>query len=137
MKRRLFTLTIYLIFAFVLSSCSTQSSSEPSTNLDSVQQGKALFEMNMIGENKAPGCIVCHSLEAGKNLVGPSLAGIATYAQTAVTGMDAEAFLRQAIVEPDHHVMEGYPPGVMYANYGSDLSQAEIDALVAFMLTLK
>jgi cytochrome c551/c552 len=91
----------------------------------------------MIGENKAPGCIVCHSLEPDKNLVGPSLAGIATYAQSAVTGMSAADFLHQAIVEPDKHIMEGYPAGVMYQGYGKDLPQEDIKALVAFLLTLK
>lgn len=70
-------------------------------------------------------------------MVGPSLAGIATYAETAVPGMSAEAFLRQAILEPDQHQMEGYPAGVMYQHYGRDLSAADIEALVAFMLTLK
>ncbi len=132
-----------LFFAFLLCAivgligCSSKEISQPQSNLNPVQRGKAMFEMSMIGENKAPGCIVCHSLEAGKTLVGPSLAGIATYAETAVPGMSAEEFLRQAILEPDQHQMEGYPAGVMYQEYGQDLSQEDIEALVAFMLTLK
>lgn len=126
-----------ILLTLGLVGCSSRGTSQSPANADPVQRGKALFELNMIGENKAPGCVVCHSLEAGKNLVGPSLAGIATYAQTAVPGMSAEAFLRQAILEPDKHLMEGYPAGVMYANYGKDLAPEDIDALVAFMLTLK
>lgn len=126
-----------ILLTLGLVGCSSSGTNQSPANADPVQRGKALFELNMIGENKAPGCIVCHSLEAGKNLVGPSLAGIATYAQTAVPGMSAEAFLRQAILEPDKHLMEGYPAGVMYANYGKDLAPEDIDALIAFMLTLK
>ncbi|MCX8062275.1 MAG: cytochrome c [Anaerolineales bacterium] len=132
-----------IIYAILISAllglvgCSSSPANQPQVNSDPVQRGKALFELSMIGENKAPGCVVCHSLESGKNLVGPSLAGIATYAQTAVPGMSAEAFLRQAILEPDKHLMEGYPAGVMYPNYGKDLAPEEIDALIAFMLTLK
>jgi mono/diheme cytochrome c family protein len=126
-----------LLALFGLGACSGNEATPPPANLDPVQRGKALFEMNMIGENKAPGCVVCHSLEPGKNLVGPSLAGIATVAQNATAGLDAEAFLRQAILEPDKHLMEGYPAGVMYPNYGKDLSQEDLDALVAFLLTLK
>ncbi|RCK73136.1 MAG: Nitric-oxide reductase subunit C [Anaerolineae bacterium] len=135
MKLRL--LPFLISFTIGLMGCSSTELNQPQTSLDPVQRGKALFEMNMIGENKAPGCIVCHSLEPGKNLVGPSLAGIATYAQSAGTGMEAADFLRQAIVEPDKHVMEGYPTGVMYQNYGKDLPQEDIEALVAFLLTLK
>ncbi|MCS7249222.1 MAG: cytochrome c [Anaerolineales bacterium] len=137
MKPRLITLVLCLMVVPGLFSCSSPVSTQDRTQSDLVQRGKAIFEMTMIGESKAPGCVVCHSLEPGKNLVGPSLAGIATYAQTAMPGVSAEAFLRQAILEPDKHLMEGYPAGVMYSNYGKDLSQEEIEALVAFMLTLK
>ncbi|GAB4483353.1 MAG: hypothetical protein Kow0088_26520 [Anaerolineales bacterium] len=137
MKPHYSQIVLFVLVAIALTACSSKETSQPQANLDPVQRGKALFEMNMIGENKAPGCSVCHSLEPGKTLVGPSLAGIATYAQTAIAGMDAENFLRQAILEPDRHLMEGYPAGVMYPNYGQDLSQEEIDALVAFMLTLR
>ncbi len=125
------------LFSLGVLSCSPTSTNSSLSSQDPVQRGKVLFEMTMIGENKAPGCVVCHSLEPGKNIVGPNLAGIATYAETAVSGMDAKTFLYQAIVEPDKHIMEGFPAGVMYANYAKDLSQDDIDALVAFLLTLK
>lgn len=137
MKIRLLTLLWFVSLLLGLSGCSSNESNQQEASLDPVQRGKALFEMNIIGENKAPGCIVCHSLEPDKNLVGPSMAGIATYAQSAVTGMNAAEFLKQAIVEPDKHIMEGYPAGVMYPGYGKDLSQEDIEALVAFLLTLK
>jgi len=137
MKIRLLAFLWFVSALIGLSGCSFNQSNQPETNLDPVQRGKALFEMNMIGEKKAPGCIVCHSLEPDKNLVGPSMAGIATYAQSAVPGMSAADFLKQAIIEPDKHLMEGYPAGVMYQNYGKDLPQEDIEALVAFLLTLK
>ena len=50
--------------------------------------GKALFAQTVIGSN--PGCVTCHSLEAGKTLVGPSMAGIAGRAGSAVSGQSAE-----------------------------------------------
>lgn len=137
MKIRLLTLLWFVFLLIGFSGCSSNDSNKPEASLDPVQRGKALFEMNIIGENKAPGCIVCHSLEPDKNLVGPSMAGIATYAQSALPGMNAAEFLQQAIVEPDKHIMEGYPAGVMYPGYGKDLSQEDIEALVAFLLTLK
>lgn len=137
MKIRLLTFLWSVSLLIGLNGCATNESTQAVANLDPVQRGKALFEMNMIGENKAPGCIVCHSLEPDKNLVGPSLAGIATYAQSTVTGMNPADFLQQAIVEPDKHIMEGYPAGVMYQGYGKDLLEEDIHSLVAFLLTLK
>ncbi|PWH13989.1 MAG: hypothetical protein DDG59_13645 [Anaerolineae bacterium] len=137
MKIRWTQICVSIALVFSLVGCSSKEAAQTQDHADPVQRGKALYEMNMIGDNKAPGCIVCHSLEPGKNLVGPSLAGIATYAQSAVAGMTAADFLRQAIVEPDKHLMEGYPAGVMYQNYGKDLPEEDINALVAFLLTLK
>ncbi len=100
-------------------------------------RGKELFNKAVIGSKSAPGCITCHSLEPGKTLVGPSLAGVASRAETAVSGKSAEEYLRESIVTPDAFIAKGFPPGVMYQNYGKDLSEQEIADLVAFMLTLK
>ena len=73
--------------------------------------GKALFAQTVIGSN--PGCVTCHSLEAGKTLVGPSMAGIAGRAGSAVSGQSAEQYLRQSITEPDAFVAKGFQKGLM------------------------
>ncbi len=54
-----------------------------------------------------------------------------------MAGKSAEEFLRESILNPDAVVTEGFTPGVMYQNYGNDLTEQEIDDLVAFLLTLK
>lgn len=89
MKIRLLALLWLVSLLIGLSGCSSNESNQPEASLDPVQRGKVLSEMNMIGENKAPSCIVCHSLEPNKTLVKPSLARMATYAQFAVPGMSA------------------------------------------------
>jgi hypothetical protein len=33
--------------------------------------------------------------------------------------------------------VEGFSPGVMYQNYANELTEEEVDALVAYMLTLQ
>ncbi len=100
-------------------------------------RGERLYNQTVIGSASAPGCITCHSLEPDVVLVGPSHAGLASRAGNYVPGMSAEEFLRQSIVDPDAHVVEGFPAGVMYQNYGQDLAAPQIDDLVAFMLTLE
>ena len=100
-------------------------------------RGKTLYEQTVIGPNAAPGCSTCHSTEAGKTLVGPSHAGIATIAETAEAGKSAEEFLKKSIMTPDAVVTEGFVAGIMYQNYAKDLSEQEINDLVAYLLTLK
>ena len=48
--------------------------------------GRDIFLDNRIGANT--GCRICHSLEPGQRLVGPSLAGVASAAGTRVPGSD-------------------------------------------------
>ena len=65
------------------------------------------------------------------------MAGIATRANERVSGMTAEAYLRASIIDPDAYIVEGYPAGLMLPDLEENLSQAQIDDLVAFLMTLK
>lgn len=96
--------------------------------------GEELFTETVL-EGRA-GCVTCHSLSEGVALVGPSLYAIGTTAETRVPGLTAEEYLRQSIVEPDAYVVEGYSDGVMPA-WSEVLSDAQVDALVDYMLTLR
>jgi cytochrome c2 len=100
-------------------------------------RGQRLYEQTVIGQASAPGCITCHSMEPGVVLVGPSHAGLAARAGDYVAELSAEEYLRQSIIEPDAHIVEGFTPGVMYQNYGTELNEQEIADLVAYMLTLQ
>jgi len=124
-----------ILFSTLLVACGGEKSGG-STSGDP-DRGEALYHQTTIGPNAAPGCATCHSLEPGKTLVGPSHAGIATKAASVVPGKSAEDYLRESIVTPDAHVTEGFISGVMYQNYGKDLTEQEINDLVAFLMTLK
>ena len=102
---------------------------------DAVPLGKDLFAQSVIGTE--PGCSTCHSLEAGVTIVGPSLAGIGTTAATMVSGMSAEDYLRQSILEPDAYVVEGFPTGTMPQVWSDVLNEEQVNDLVAYLLTLK
>lgn len=134
-KRRL--VVIGLVMSLLLAACGGGGQQQGATGAGSAERGKALYNQTTIGPNSAPGCVTCHSLEPDKVIVGPSHAHIATVAETAVPGMSAAEYLRESIVNPDAHVTEGFPAGVMYQNYGKDLTEQEINDLVAFLLTLK
>jgi cytochrome c551/c552 len=81
-------------------------------------------------------CAACHSLLADTIIVGPSMKGIAGQAGARVADQDARAYLLSSIIDPGGYVLEGYQ-NLMPTNFGTRLTGEEIDALVAFMLTLE
>jgi len=82
-------------------------------------------------------CSRCHATIPNSVVVGPSLAGIADRAGSRVAGVDAETYLRNSILTPDAYVVEGYASGVMPPDLAQDLTEEDIDALVAYLLTLR
>ncbi|MEW5938421.1 MAG: cytochrome b N-terminal domain-containing protein [Chloroflexota bacterium] len=98
-------------------------------------EGERIFFEASTGTNA--GCRICHSLDPDVVIVGPSLAGVATRAETRVPGLTAEQYLRQSILEPNAFVVPGFPAGQMLQNFGKILAPEQIDNLVAFLLTLK
>ncbi len=90
------------------------------------QQGRALFT--------SLGCTSCHTLAAAGShgTIGPDLDKLVTYAQKA--GKPLASFVRESIVNPGAYIEKGYP-NVMPKNFGSQLSKAQLDSLVQFLVT--
>jgi cytochrome c oxidase subunit 2 len=123
---------LFLILAcFALWACISDSE----TKAPDSATGETLFRQSVIGSSA--GCSTCHSTEPGIIIIGPSLAGLAVAAGGRVEGQSAEAYIRESILNPDAHLVEGYPQGVMPAKYAEQLSTEQVDNLVAYLLTLK
>lgn len=140
MRRIVVVMILASALALVLVACGGSDTAERTSGeagAGDAARGESLYKKTAIGAASAPGCITCHSLDEGVTLVGPPHAGIGTAAASRVAGMSAEEFIRQSIIEPDAEVTQGFSPGVMYQNYGSDLSDQEIADLVAFLASLK
>ncbi|MCB0199980.1 MAG: cytochrome c [Caldilineae bacterium] len=153
--RKLVLLVLILAAALVLAACGGGGSQSTPAESNSASQpgaapsgdaaaGKALFEQQLINGNA--GCVTCHSLEAGKVLVGPSLAGIASRAGSTVEGEDAQQYLHQSIVDPNAHLATGCnaadpsaacATGLMPQDWAQKLSEDEINNLIAYLMTLK
>jgi mono/diheme cytochrome c family protein len=73
------------------------------------------------------GCGACHTFQpAGTNAtVGPDLSEV-------LSGKDA-AFIHESIVDPNAEVAQGYQPGIMPENFGTQLSEQQLNDLVAFL----
>lgn len=81
------------------------------------------------------GCLGCHTLHGARS-VGGSLNGIWGAARTFTDGSTAtvdEAYVRESIDAPDAKVVAGFEDTM--PSYRQRLSQAQVDALVAFLAT--
>lgn len=142
MRKLFLSLVVLSVLVLALAACGgggDTSSSEGDTGGDTAvgnaENGEKLYKQTTIGSASAPGCITCHSLEKDVVLVGPSHYGVATRSAAAVPGVSAEEYIRESILEPDAHIVEGFTAGVMYQNYAAELPESQINDIVAFLLT--
>lgn len=144
-------LVVALILALGLAACGGGGGAQqpaPAAGQPAVkgnaENGKQLFAQTVLAGNA--GCITCHSLEAGKVLVGPSIVGIASRAGNTVPGQSAEEYIRTSIVNPNAHLAKGCnvnapeepcAANLMPQDWAQKLTPEQIDDLVAYLLTLK
>lgn len=88
-------------------------------------RGEVLF-------NEELGCNACHSLD-GTVLVGPTMQGMGERAETRSDELSAEAYLRESILLPCEHIVEGFTC-VMPQNYGERLDVEGLSDLIAYLL---
>jgi cytochrome c oxidase subunit 2 len=85
------------------------------------------------------GCIGCHSID-GKPLVGPTWKGLAGSQVTLSDGSTVtvdDAYLREAIIDPNTKVRQGAAPGVMPQNYKDQLTDEQLTDIIEYIKTLK
>lgn len=89
--------------------------------------GKTVFQQN---------CASCHSNVADQIIVGPSLFGVGERAAGRVPDQDAETYLLTSIMNPSAYVVAGFDD-LMPQSFAKSLTGEEIDAVIAYLLTLK
>ncbi len=128
-----------LLLLFFLGACTkspTAATPVATPPLGQAPAGEKLFNatLQLVG---APTCSVCHVLNPGDEpIVGPNLSNLAKEAGTRKPGMSAKTYLREALLEPNTFVVEGYQAGIMPQNYGDLLTEPQLEDLVAYLLTL-
>ena len=102
---------------------------------DPVVRGQLLYNQN--------GCGGCHTLGAiSAGVIGPALTNIGTDAATMKEGMNAEDYIRESILDPNAFITPECPNGpcpesVMPQDWGTKLTEEQINDLVAFLLAQK
>jgi mono/diheme cytochrome c family protein len=117
-----------LLVVFAISACSAGASVPPTPTPDPLAvQGQQVFNAR---------CATCHALVPDTIIIGPSLAGVATRAETRVDGQTAEEYLQLSVLRPGDYVVEGFT-NIMITNLSKELTNEDMNALMAFLLTLK
>ncbi|UCC54167.1 MAG: cytochrome c [Anaerolineaceae bacterium] len=117
-----------LLSLIMLAACSELLPPPTPTRSLLERQGRSVFESY---------CSRCHGTSGDTVVVGPSLAGIASSGGGRRAGMDAEAYIRDSIMNPWDYTVEGFAEGVMPTSLKDELSPEELDAVVTYLLTLK
>ncbi|MGB4676997.1 MAG: cytochrome c [Aggregatilineales bacterium] len=128
MKRALLVAAM-LLLTLALVACGG-GDGDTAEEVGDAQLGQQLFNT---GGSTGTGCVTCHTLD-GTELVGPSMQGISERAGERIEGQSATEYLRESIVNPSAHLVEGYD-NLMPDIYEDALSEDEINALVAFLMT--
>jgi mono/diheme cytochrome c family protein len=107
---------------------------EPAGGSDLVARGQAIF-------TGAGGCLACHTVEGvSTGLVGPDLTHIGTEAADRQPGVSARDYITESITMPEAYIAEGVEratPGLMTSALTASLSDADVQALVEFLLAQK
>lgn len=115
---------------------------EPSKDL--VALGRELYlNVPLNAAPQALWCYQCHKIESipqAAGLIGPDHTHLATWAADRRPGYRAEEYIRESVVDPTAFVAEGVERstlGLMTEAITEKLTGEQVDALVAFLLTLK
>jgi cytochrome c oxidase subunit II len=101
-----------------------------------VTQDPAVLGLRVSEQN---GCIACHSVD-GSTSVGPTWLGLYGSERQLVDGRTLiadEDYLHIGIVDPNEHVVTGYPPNVMPRNYDELLTDQQIANIIAYIRSLE
>lgn len=127
--RSLFIFSL-LCAALIISGCAPASAT---ASTGRPAYGELIYRQ---GKDKAPACINCHALEGDDFSLGPNMVGFKNRVGAELkSGQTIEQYLHESIVDPNAYLVSGYR-NIMYGLYAQDLSEQDINDLIAFILSL-
>jgi nitric oxide reductase subunit C len=116
-----------LLVCIALSTLALACAPEPPAT-EPVARGRQVY--------RSLGCGSCHEPNFFGQRLGPPVDKVGTAAETRRPGLSAAEYLREAILDPGAYLVPGYQDS-MPRDLGRDLSPTDLDALVAYLLSLK
>jgi len=105
----------------------------PRLNPVLVEQGEAIYNN---GVDTVPSCLACHT-EAGEDTVlAPALIGQWERMDARDDLLTVREYVYQSLINPNDVVPEGYSPNLMYQDYGTSLTEDQLNAVVEYTLSL-
>lgn len=87
------------------------------------------------------GCLGCHTTGAqSASAIAPTWKGLAGSSVPLEDGSTVTAddnYLHESIVTPNAKIVKGFKPGIMPQTFGTTLKPEEIDAVIAYIKTIK
>lgn len=125
MKKTLLIILVLALALVVMAACGGGGDSGSGGDADAAA-GQKLFAQAVLGAQA--GCSTCHSLD-GSTIVGPSMQGVGDR-------LSADE-MRTSILDPDSTLAEGFTAGLMPNVWGDELTDEQVDQLVAYLSSLK
>ena len=85
------------------------------------------------------GCIGCHTAD-GTGAAGPTWLGLFGKEETLDDGTTVivdEAYLRESILDPNAKVVKDFPPNIMPGNFGTTMTDVQIQLVIDYIKLLK
>lgn len=120
--------SLLFLFVFLIACAANEEPAPQATATLSPQMvhGRQLFSQH---------CASCHAVEPETVIVGPSLFAIAERAADRAPDLTAQQYVELSILQPDAILAPGYD-NLMPSNLGKRLDGQELDAIVAYVLSL-
>jgi mono/diheme cytochrome c family protein len=96
-------------------------------------QGGQLSQEQLVAMGEQLFNSVCSACHKAQNSVGPAFTGMAQRAATRISGVTAEEYIRQSILDPSAYIVPGFSD-VMPKNFAQQYSDTQINALIAYIM---
>lgn len=99
-----------------------------------IKRGEALF--TTFYDQAGFACSTCHHVDSEERLVGPGLLNLKTWVETNISNQTPQEYIHESIVNPSVYLVEGYPDNLMPQVYGTLFNEAQLNDIVAYLLSL-
>jgi mono/diheme cytochrome c family protein len=132
--RMVLFIALTLIGIFCLPSCTPATPEATAIPVVDLVRGEEIFRK---GVNESPPCISCHQVTTSSFgfALGPSLIGVGNRAATRISGMSAEEYLTDSILNPGSFLVPVYR-NIMYPKFADHFSEQDVADLIAYLMTL-